>query len=128
MGDAETTKVFDSGKAVSFPFSWINKTSDFVGKTGGYAALVLVICVMFYEVVARYVFDSPTRFALEYSIMIQMLLVSLAASYILREEGHVSIGIVVENLSEMTRHWFMVVTSIIGAMYCTLLCLTLWKL
>jgi TRAP-type C4-dicarboxylate transport system permease small subunit len=105
----------------------INKVSKALGKTAGYSTLMLIMGVMFYEVIARYVFNSPTRFALEFAIYFQILLTASAAPYILQLEGHVSIGLVTERMSAKTRNWFLSITSIVGALYCGFLSVQMWK-
>ena len=105
----------------------IANTSGAVGKYGGRATLIVIILIMLYEVIARYVFNQPTMWALEFAIFAQALLVALSAAYVLREEGHVSMGLVIEQFSEGKRHWFMCANSIIGALYCAVLSIQIWN-
>ena len=105
----------------------IDGTSGFIGRYGGRALLAIIIFIMVYEVIARYVFNSPTDWALEFAIYGQVLLVALSAAYVLREEGHVSIGLVIEQFSERTQHWFVCANSIIGALYCIVLSIQVWN-
>jgi TRAP-type C4-dicarboxylate transport system permease small subunit len=108
-------------------FRGIEKTSGAVGKYGGRTMLVLIIFIMVYDVIARYVFNRPTMWALEFAIYAQVLLVALSAAYVLREEGHVCIGLVIEQFSEKKRHWFICANSIIGALYCVVLSIQIWN-
>lgn len=105
----------------------IGATSGLLGKYGGRSMLVLIILIMVYEVVARYVFGRPTMWALEYSIYSQVLLVALSAAYVLREEGHVAVGLVLERCSERRRNWLICVSSIAGAVYCAVLTIQMWN-
>lgn len=105
----------------------IEKTSGAVGKYGGRTVLVLIILIMVYEVIARYVFNKPTMWALEFAVYAQVLLVALSVAYVLREEGHVCIGLVIEQFSEKKRHWLMCVNSIIGALFCAVLSVQMWN-
>ncbi len=105
----------------------IGATSGLLGKYGGRFMLVLVILIMVYEVVARYVFGRPTMWALEYSIYSQVLLVALSAAYVLREEGHVAVGLVLERCSERRRNWLICTSSIAGACYCAVLTIQMWN-
>ena len=105
----------------------IETTSGAVGKYGGRAMLVLIILIMLYEVIARYVFNQPTMWALEFAIYAQVLLVALSAAYVLREDGHVSMGLVIEQFSDRKRHWFLCVSSILGALYCAVLSIQMWN-
>ncbi len=105
----------------------IEKTSGAVGKYGGRAMLVLIILIMLYEVIARYVFNQPTMWALEFAIYGQVLMVALSAAYVLREDGHVSMGLVIEQFSDRKRHWFLCASSILGALYCVVLSIQMWN-
>jgi TRAP-type C4-dicarboxylate transport system permease small subunit len=105
----------------------ISNISHWVGKVGGYATVSLIVGLMFYEVVSRYVFNSPTKFTLETVLLLQMLFVATSAAYILKEEGHVTIGFVTDRLSDNVRNWLTCATSILCALYCAFVCLQLWK-
>lgn len=105
----------------------ISATSGLLGKYGGFFVLAVTILIMVYEVVARYVFGRPTMWALEYAIYAQALFVTLSAAYVLREEGHVSIGLVLEQLTEVKRNWLVCATSILGAVYSGVLSVQLWN-
>jgi C4-dicarboxylate transporter, DctQ subunit len=105
----------------------IDRTSGFVGRYGGRGLLVTIVFIMVYEVIARYVFNRPTDWALEFAIYGQVLLVALSAAYVLREEGHVSIGLVIEQFSESKQHWFICANSLIGALYCVVLSIQVWN-
>lgn len=105
----------------------VDATSGLLGKYGGRSMLVLIILIMVYEVIARYVFGRPTMWALEYSIYSQVLLVALSAAYVLREEGHVAVGLVLERCSERRRNWLICASSIVGAGYCAVLTIQMWN-
>ncbi len=105
----------------------IEGTSGVAGKYGGRPILVLIILIMVYEVVARYVFSQPTMWALEFATYGQILLVAVSAAYVLREEGHVCIGLVIEQLPERKQHWIVSANSIVGAAYCALLSIQVWN-
>ena len=103
---------------------WI---SGIIGKFVGYSAVVLTVISLFYEVIARYVFNSPTKFTLETGLIMQVIIVSAAAAYILKEGGHVSIELVTERLPNRVRHWMNFISSIIGALLCLLFCVQMWR-
>ncbi len=105
----------------------IGAVSGFVGKYGARSLLVLIIFVMVYEVVARYVFGRPTTWALEFAIYSQVLFVALSAAYVLREEGHVSMGLLLERFTERRRNWFMCANSIMGAIYSAVVSIQMWN-
>jgi TRAP-type C4-dicarboxylate transport system permease small subunit len=105
----------------------VDWVSGIIGKFIGYSAVVLTVISLFYEVIARYVFNSPTKFTLETGLIMQIILVSSAAAYILKEGGHVSIELVTERLPHRVRHWMNFISSIIGALLCLLLCVQMWR-
>ncbi|WP_435257312.1 TRAP transporter small permease subunit [Thioclava sp. FR2] len=56
--------------------------------------IVAVVVVMFYEVVARYVFEKPTLWANEFSLWIAGFIFLLAGLYAMQQRSHISIYIV----------------------------------
>ena len=83
--------------------------------------LVFILLSITYEVVLRYYFAQSlvwvTPFA-EYSLV---LLAFLAAPLILRRDGHVSLGVVVDQLNRRIRLWLELVTSIVGGAACAII-------
>jgi len=57
-------------------------------------AVVLVVGVMFYEVVARYVFSKPTLWANEMSLWIAGFIFLLAGLYAMQQRSHIRIYII----------------------------------
>lgn len=53
--------------------------------------LIIMISSMVYEVVARYIFNSPTLWAFDISYMLNGSIFLLAAAYTLKEDAHVRI-------------------------------------
>jgi TRAP-type C4-dicarboxylate transport system permease small subunit len=99
----------------------ITKINESTGKIGGYTAIAVTIFLTSYEIVSRTFFNAPTRFNLEAAILLQVVIVAVASGYILHEGGHISIGIVVENLHSTARNWLLFVCSIIALVYCVFL-------
>ncbi|MDF0601597.1 TRAP transporter small permease [Psychromarinibacter sp. C21-152] len=56
--------------------------------------IVLVVMVMFYEVVSRYVFEKPTLWANELSLWIAAFLFLLAGLYAMQQRSHIRIYII----------------------------------
>ncbi|MVA95829.1 TRAP transporter small permease subunit [Nitratireductor sp. CAU 1489] len=63
----------------------------------------LLIAVMIFEVVSRYVFGSPTLWAGDLTYMLGGALFLCAAAFCLKEDGHVSIDFLVLMLPERLR-------------------------
>jgi TRAP-type C4-dicarboxylate transport system permease small subunit len=108
-------------------FNVISAVSVWVGKVGGYSAIILIIGLMFFEVIMRRVFHRPTTFTLETVLILQAMFVATSAAFILRSEGHVSVTFVTDRLSENLRHWFLCVTSLVSVAFCALICIELWN-
>lgn len=83
--------------------------------------VALVACVIL-EVVMRYFFNLPTRWVTEFSEYALLWLAFLAAAWVLREEGHVRIEMVTENLGPAGQRFMHALTSLVGALVCALFC------
>ncbi|MDA3959107.1 TRAP transporter small permease subunit [Oceanispirochaeta sp.] len=70
----------------------IDKMSDFMGQVVKYLILVLIF-VLCFEVVSRYVFDKPTIWAMETSKMVFGAIGSLCWGYTLKIGGHVRVDL-----------------------------------
>lgn len=68
----------------------IDSVSSLLGKTA-MALTCLLVCSMLYEVIARYVFQSPTLWAFDLSYMLNGSIFLLAGAYSLKHEAHVRI-------------------------------------
>ncbi len=66
----------------------VDEISTFVGKTAGWAILILTF-VTSYEVFMRYVFGAPTTWAFDASYMLYGALFMLAGAYALSRNSHV---------------------------------------
>ena len=114
-------------KSIANITNWIDKINERIGIVGGSTIIVLTILVMVFEIIARYIFNSPTRFSLEAAIMFQVLIAAFASGYVLKEEGHISIGFIVERVSERVRNWMLFASSIVGVFYCAILSSQVWN-
>lgn len=74
------------------PNSKIDKLNNFVGKWVSFSILVL-IALMVYETIARYIFNSPTMWNQELSEFIFAGYFLLGGGYTLLHEGHVRVDI-----------------------------------
>lgn len=66
-------------------------------------AIILLIFIMAYEVVARYVFNSPTIWSYEMSYFLSSFFIVLSLAYTLQTKDHVSIDIIYNKFSEKTQ-------------------------
>ncbi len=101
-------------------FDWMIDISALVG-----ALIVLYVALTIgANVLGRYVFENPLKWALpttEYSLL---YLTFLAAPVVLRREGHVRMTAITERLGGATRLWFYIVGSFISSAVCGIMA---WK-
>ncbi len=101
----------------------IDKLNDQVGKLVSFLVIAM-IGVMVYEVVARYVFNSPTVWAYETVTFLLGAYAILGGAYVLRHGAHVNIDILSARLSPRKRAILDVITSTFFFLFCVVL---LWK-
>lgn len=71
-------------------------------RLGGLMLLMVGLFVP-YEVVCRYVFQSPTLWVMDYSIYFVMWAVLLGSAYTMRTRGHVLVDVVIKKVSPANR-------------------------
>jgi TRAP-type C4-dicarboxylate transport system permease small subunit len=86
--------------------------------------IVLLMLSMCYEVVLRYFFDAPTKWAADFSGYMQYVLVLLGAAWVLKIDAHTKIDILLLFFSPKTRTVINIVTSLFALVACALF---LWK-
>jgi len=107
--------------------SAVERAITMIGRVGGAAGILLTVALLFYEVVSRYLFGRPTQFTLEAGLILQIVIVSTAAAYLLREGGHVGIDLITERLSPRAKAWLGCVHAALGAAVCVLIAAQVWQ-
>jgi TRAP-type C4-dicarboxylate transport system permease small subunit len=98
--EKEMTKTFDRILVVLF---WV---------AGGLLMFVTIgTCV---DVLLRYSFNRPISWMLELTEYAMLYIPFLGAAFVLKEDGHIRIDLVITFLSERSRGWLNVVTSFVG--------------
>jgi C4-dicarboxylate transporter DctQ subunit len=92
------------------------------------ALMMTLTAVVIYDVIARYLFNSPTVFAGEISRMIQVTFATLGAAYVLQQEEHVSVEILVMRLNTRLQALIDGITSAIAVFFSCILVWLLWDL
>lgn len=80
---------------------------DGLSRVIAYLAMLLLICLigsMFYEVVARYGFNSPTIWAYDISYMLNGVIFLLGAGYVLSKNLHVRVDFLSTRLPVKIQH------------------------
>lgn len=92
------------------PIRLIERISGWSGEFVAYWSLIAVF-VYYYEVIARYVFNSPTNWAHESMFLLFGMQYLLSGAYAYREDAHVRVDVIYEKLSIRTRAIIDVITS-----------------
>jgi len=66
------------------------------------------------DVLLRYSFNRPISWMLELTEYAMLYIPFLGAAFVLKEDGHIRIDLVITFLSERSRGWLNVVTSFVG--------------
>lgn len=74
-----------------------------------------------YEVLMRYLFQSPTIWAVDLSEYAMLWAAFFAAPWVLRREGHVRVEVLVERANPARQRALGVFTSVIGALGCAVM-------
>lgn len=98
-------------------------TAIFDGVVGFLALLamiliVLVMLVVSVDVVMRYFLNRPMAWVLESTQYALMFITFLGTAWVLQEEGHVNVDLVISMLNQKPQNWLNVITSILAALVC----------
>ena len=82
--------------------------------------LLFMAGAVLYEVFMRYLFNAPTRWVIEFSEYMLLYMALLAAAWVLKQEGHVRVEMLVDVLPHNVKAGLHAVTSWVGAVVCAL--------
>ncbi|MDJ0778063.1 MAG: TRAP transporter small permease subunit [Gammaproteobacteria bacterium] len=103
----------------------VARLNGFCGEFVAYWSAIAVF-VYYYEVVSRYVFNSPTNWAHEAMFLMFGMQYLIAGGFVLREGGHVRVDVLYTNLSLRTRAMLDLVTSVFFFIFTVSLLVTGW--
>jgi C4-dicarboxylate transporter, DctM subunit len=118
----EESSMEEHGKTKTF----LNKCIAGIGLLGGILVLLNGLFVT-YEVIMRYVFNSPTTWVLETTIYLIIAATFISLAYVMLEKGHVKVDFVTVHLSHKTAALLETSTSVFGILYCMVLGWQGWK-
>lgn len=81
---------------------WADRASGIIGRVSGWLFFIIGI-VLTYDVAARFLFHSPTAWAGDISVILQIWVVYLGMAYVLRERGLIRITAFVRLLGPLGR-------------------------
>ena len=79
---------------------------------------LIAVCI---DVVMRYFFNRPTGWVLQFSEYILLYIPFLAAAFVLREESHIRIDIVLNRLTRKTQSLISMITSLLSCLVLAIL-------
>ena len=100
-----------------------NKILNTVTKVLGTLAGVLLFVpafMIFYEVIARGIFNAPTEWSIEMSVYCVLVAGFLGMPITYLEGKHIQVDIIIAHLSRKTRLKLEIITSIIGIIFCAI--------
>lgn len=92
---------------------FINKISTLTGYISGYCILIMGI-ILFFEVLVRYVFNSPTIWTAEIATYLFMWAMFSGLAYTLKNGKHVRIDILIELLPDRIVQFMDLITCTVG--------------
>jgi TRAP-type mannitol/chloroaromatic compound transport system permease small subunit len=104
---------------------WIDQLNGWVGHFIAFWAIIAVY-VYYYEVLARYVFNSPTNWAHESMFLMFGMQYLLAGAFAYREDAHVRVDVIYEYFSDRTKVITDLITSIFFFIFTITLLWTGW--
>jgi len=103
----------------------ISRVNGFAGEFVAYWSIIAVF-VYYYEVIARYVFNSPTNWAHEAMFLMFGMQYLIAGGFCLRENAHVRVDVIYSQLPKRTRAIMDVITSAFFFIFVITLLTTGW--
>ena len=103
----------------------IESISGWTGEFVCYWSLIAVL-VYYYEVLARYVFNSPTNWAHESMFLMFGMQYLISGAYAFREDSHVRVDVVVQYLPARARAFVDIVSSAFFFIFAVTLLATGW--
>nr|MDJ0814608.1 TRAP transporter small permease subunit [Desulfobacterales bacterium] len=104
---------------------FVGRLNGFCGEFVAYWSAIAVF-VYYYEVVSRYVFNSPTNWAHESMFLMFGMQYLIAGGFVLREGGHVRVDVLYTNLSLRTKAILDLITSVFFFIFTVALLVTGW--
>ena len=110
------------------PFALNRVISRFNGLAGEFVAYwsVIAVFVYYYEVIARYVFNSPTNWAHEAMFLMFGMQYLIAGGFVLREGGHVRVDVLYSQLPKRGKAIVDIFTSVFFFIFMVTLLVTGW--
>lgn len=102
------------------PDNWLDVL---ILKIGSLLSIIFLIsaCIIIFEIVARYMFDSPTYWVHETTTLLCAICFLYAGSYCLACNRHIRIGLFYDAVSDKFRRYLDIFIAFLGLLYMALL-------
>ena len=110
--------------AVTSLIRWLTTGGGVLAAFGIFAITLMVTG----DVTARFLAGAGTKWTLEFTGYLLVMVVFLGLAYTLRERSHIRILFLVDRLPKKVQAWMEVVTSFIFLGFCAFLCYLTWHL
>lgn len=122
----EEEELKDDGRHISKGWTgWIDRLSLKAGEFVSYWAIIAVF-VYYFEVISRYVFNSPTNWAHEAMYLMFGMQYLISGAYAMLTESHVRVDIFYAPLSKPRKAWVDLLTSVFFFIFAGTLLVTSW--
>ncbi|PFG63426.1 TRAP-type mannitol/chloroaromatic compound transport system permease small subunit [Thioclava sp. ES.031] len=122
----EDEEMKDDSRHVSQGWTgWIDRLSLKAGEFVSYWAIIAVF-VYYFEVISRYVFNSPTNWAHEAMYLMFGMQYLISGAYAMLTESHVRVDIFYAPLSKPRKAWVDLLTSVFFFIFAGTLLVTSW--
>jgi C4-dicarboxylate transporter DctQ subunit len=100
---------------------WINGINEFFGAICN-VVIAFITAIIFYDVLARYVFKAPTIWVTETSVYLMALISFLGAGYCLKYNGHINVDVLVTRYPRRLFESFSLVSNVLTLVFLIVLC------
>jgi len=94
--------------------NFFDRLIEFFAALGSILGLVMMIAIVI-DVIMRHFFNRPSGWVVEYSEYALLYITFLPAAWLLRQDAHVRLDLVVDNISHTKRCFLGGLTSVVGA-------------
>jgi C4-dicarboxylate transporter DctQ subunit len=108
-------------------FSVIDKVNSAL-RWFGVASVLLLTFVVVREVFMRFVFNRPSGWTIEISVIIQLAYGFLCAGYVLRQRAHITLESIFDYVRQKTRAILLMIGSIMGIIFCGIMVYYSWQM
>lgn len=108
-------------------YRYVERISEISGITCALAILSSA-GILTYEVMMRYVFETPTIWEIEFSVYLLIMATFIGGAYGLKSASHIHIDLITHLLSSKVKFRLSLITSIGAFLFCLVLAITGWKM